>query len=60
MKTQERTKRAVSGYLMLMVLLLMIFGAVFSYMNEIIWLGVILSIAVFLTGIGFTVVNQNE
>lgn len=60
MKTQERTKRAVSGYLMLMVLLLMIFGAVFSYMNEIIWLGVILSIAVFLTGIGFTVVNPNE
>ena len=45
---------------MLMVLLLLILGAIFSYMGGIHWLGVLLSVDVFLTAIGFTVVNPNE
>jgi len=60
MKNQESSYKAVSGYLMLLILLLMILGAIFSFMNEIVWLGVILSIAALLTAIGFAVVNPNE
>ena len=60
MKKQEGTYKAVSGYLMLLVLLLTILGAIFSYMSGIAWLGIILSVDVFLTAIGFTVVNPNE
>jgi regulator of protease activity HflC (stomatin/prohibitin superfamily) len=60
MKTQERSYRAVSGYLMFLVLLLLILGAIYSYMQGIVWLGITLSIAVFLTIIGFTVINPNE
>ncbi len=60
MKKQEVTYRAISGYLMLMVLLIFILGAIFSYMGGLAWLGITLSVAVFLTTIGFTVVNPNE
>src|SRR5210317_579192 len=60
MKKQEGTYKAVSGYLMLLVLLLTILGAIFSYMSGFAWLGIILSVDVFLTAIGFTVVNPNE
>ena len=60
MKKQERSYKAVSGYLMLVVLLLMILGAIFSYMEGIISLGITLSVMTFLTTIGFTVVNPNE
>jgi regulator of protease activity HflC (stomatin/prohibitin superfamily) len=60
MKTQEGNYRAVSGYLMLLALLMMILGTVFSYMNEIVWLGITLTIVSLLTAIGFTVVNPNE
>jgi regulator of protease activity HflC (stomatin/prohibitin superfamily) len=60
MKKQEGTYRAVSGYLMLLVLLAFILGTIFSYINEIVWLGITLTFAVLLTAIGFTVVNPNE
>jgi len=60
MKNQENTYRAASGYFMLLVLLGLIVGAIFSYMDGIIWLGVALSFVVFLTIIGFTVINPNE
>jgi len=60
MKKQEGIYKAVSGYLMLLVLLLMILATIFSYMEGIYWLGVTLSFTVFLTGLGFTVVNPNE
>lgn len=60
MKKQEGSYRAVSGYLMLLVLLMLILGAIFSYINEIIWLGVTLTLVSLLTAIGFTVVNPNE
>jgi len=60
MKKQEQSYRAISGYLMLMVLLLFILGAIFSYIGVIVWLGITLSIVSFLTGLGFTVINPNE
>jgi len=60
MKKQEVTYRAISGYLMLLVLLIIILGAIFSYMGGLVWLGITLSLAAFLTTIGFTVVNPNE
>jgi len=60
MKKQEGTYRAISGYLMLLILLIFILGAIFSYMGGLVWLGIPLSLAVFLTSIGFTVVNPNE
>ena len=60
MKKQEVTYRAMSGYLMLLVLLIIILATIFSYMNGIVSLGITLSILVFLVIIGFTVVNPNE
>jgi regulator of protease activity HflC (stomatin/prohibitin superfamily) len=60
MKKQESTYRAISGYLMLLVLLALIIGTIFSFINEIIWLGITLTITSLLTAIGFTVVNPNE
>jgi len=60
MKKQEGTYRAISGYLMLLILLIFILGAIFSYMSVVVWMGIPLSLAVFLTSIGFTVVNPNE
>lgn len=60
MKTQERSYKAVSGYLMLLVLLLLILGTVFSYIQPIVWLGITLTLISLLTAIGFTVVNPNE
>jgi len=60
MKRKEGTYKAMSGYLMLLILLIIILATVFSLMNGIIWLGIPLCLAVLLTTIGFTVVNPNE
>lgn len=60
MKKQESTYRAISGYLMLLVLLALIIGTIFSFINDIIWLGITLTVSSLLTAIGFTVVNPNE
>ena len=57
---QEKTYRPASGYLMLLVLLIIILGAIFSFINEIIWLGATLLPILILTSIGFTVVNPNQ
>ncbi len=59
MKT-EKTFKAVSGYLVLFVVLLFIAGAILSFMNEIIWLGIICIVLFIFTNVGFTVVNPNE
>lgn len=60
MKTQEGTYKAVSGYLMLLVLLMLILGTIFCYIHQVIWLGITLTLVSLLTAIGFTVVNPNE
>ena len=60
MKKQEANYRAVSGYLILLVLLISILATIYSFKNVITWLGVVLCVADFLIAIGFTVVNPNE
>lgn len=60
MKTKEGNYKAVSGYLMLLVLLILILGTIFSYLHAVVWLGITLTMASLLTAIGFTVVNPNE
>jgi regulator of protease activity HflC (stomatin/prohibitin superfamily) len=59
MKT-EKTKSAMSAYLILLVMLAIIVGAIFSFLFEITWLGVILIPVFILFSIGLTVVNPNE
>ena len=60
MKKQEGTYRAISGYLMLFILLIIILATVFTFMTGLIWLGIPLCPTAFLISIGFTVVNPNE
>ena len=60
MKKHEGTYRAMSGYLMLFILLIVIVAIVFSFMNGLVWLAIPLCLAAFLISLGFTVVNPNE
>ena len=60
MKKQEGTYRAMSGYLMLFILLIMILATIFSFMIGLIALAIPLCLAAFLVSLGFTVVNPNE
>ena len=60
MKKQESTYRAMSGYLMLLILLITILGTIFTFMTGLVYLGIPLVLAVILICIGFTVVNPNE
>ncbi len=60
MKKQEGIYRAMSGYLMLLILLIIILATIFSYINGIVWLGITLSFIIFLISIGLTVINPNE
>jgi len=56
---QEFTVKPISGYLMIILELLILAGSIIVFVNEIIWFGVsLLVIFTFLT-IGFTVVNPN-
>jgi regulator of protease activity HflC (stomatin/prohibitin superfamily) len=57
---QELTFKPVSGYVVLLITILVLAAVITSFASEVVWLGVILAILfVFLT-IGFTVVNPNE
>lgn len=56
----EKSFKAYSGYLFILVLLVMIAILASSFVYGMIWLGGILIPIVFLTAIGFTVVNPNE
>ena len=56
----EKIVTAASGYLLLIVLLMILAGSIFSYIYEIIWLGSVL-VTLFVFGcVGFTIVNPNE
>lgn len=57
---EEKSRTALSAYLMLVVLLAILAAAVFSFLYNIIWLGCLLIPAFFLVAIGLTVVNPNE
>jgi len=59
MKT-ERTKAAMSAYLMLMVLLVLLAGIILSFLNSINWLGSLLISLFILLSVGLNVVNPNE
>ena len=56
----EKSYTAISGYLFLLVLLIMIVVLTFSFLYGMAVLGIILLPVVILTAIGFTVVNPNE
>jgi len=56
----EKSFKAMSGYLMVLVLLVMIAVLTVSFIQGMVWLGSILIPIVILTAIGFTVVNPNE
>lgn len=57
---KEKTYSAVSGYLMLLILLIILLGTIFSFLLGMVILGIILIPLFLLTAIGFTVVNPNE
>ena len=56
----ESTYTALSGYLMLIVLLIILAGSIFSFIFEIVWGGSILTFLFILGCVGFTIVNPNE
>lgn len=56
----EKTRSAVSGYLMVLILLIILLGTIFSFLNEIIWLGSSLIPVFIFLSIGITVINPNE
>ncbi len=60
MKKHEEIYKAMSGYLMLLVLLVIIGVAIFTLIVGLVFVGIPLLVAFFLTAIGFTVVNPNE
>jgi regulator of protease activity HflC (stomatin/prohibitin superfamily) len=60
MKKQEESFRAMSGYLMLSVLLSILLGTIFSFLIGLVWLGLPLCIVIIFISKGFTVVNPNE
>jgi len=57
---EEKAYSAVSGYLMLLVLLIILLASLFSFLLGMVVPGVILIPLFLLTAIGFTVVNPNE
>jgi len=59
MKT-EKTYKAVSGYFILLILLVILLAAIFSFLFGIMWSGTTLIPVFILTAVGFTVVNPNE
>lgn len=59
MKNEKETRPA-SGYLMLLVVVVIILAGIFGFTTGLIWLGIVMILAFTLTVIGFTVVNPNE
>lgn len=57
---KEQTYKALSGYLMLLFLLAILVGTVFSFLNETNWLGIILIPLILIVSGGLTVVNPNQ
>ncbi|MCU0460864.1 MAG: SPFH domain-containing protein [Bacteroidales bacterium] len=57
---QEFTKKPISGYLGLLMVLIFLCGSVAGFVFNVIWLGVVLLILFIITTIGFKVVNPNS
>lgn len=56
---QEFNVKPLSGYLALLAAVLLISGTFVAFYNEIVWLGVVMTILTVLTLIGFTIVEPN-
>ena len=56
---QEFTVKPISGYLMVILEVLILAGSIIAFVNEIIWFGVLLLVIFIFLTIGFTVVNPN-
>jgi len=56
---QEFTVKPISGYLVVIIELLLLGGTIAAFANEIIWLGVSLLVLFVFLIVGFTVVNPN-
>jgi regulator of protease activity HflC (stomatin/prohibitin superfamily) len=59
MKT-EKTFGPASGYLILIIDFLFLAGGILSFINSIVWLGIVCIVLFIFVAIGFTVVNPNE
>ncbi len=57
---KELILKPISGYIILALVLLILAGAIFSFINEIVWLGLVLTVLFIFSSKGFTVVNPNE
>lgn len=57
---EELTKKAISAYLMLLILLLILVGTILSFTNDLNWLAGILIPVFILLSKGMTVINPNE
>ena len=58
--SQEKIFKPVSGYLFLLVELVILAGSILGFFYEIIWLGIVLAVIFIFVLIGFTVINPNE
>jgi regulator of protease activity HflC (stomatin/prohibitin superfamily) len=56
---QEYSVKPISGYLAVLIAILLLGGAIAGFAYEIIWLGILLTILFVFTITGFTVVNPN-
>jgi regulator of protease activity HflC (stomatin/prohibitin superfamily) len=56
---QELSFKPISGYIVLLMAIMLLGGAIASFAFEIVWLGVVLTVLFILVTIGFTVVNPN-
>lgn len=57
---QEKLTKPISGYLVMLIAVILIGIAITGFAFEIIWLGAIVTLLFIFTSIGFTVVNPNE
>ena len=58
--SKEKTFKPVSGYLFLLLELVILAGSILGFFYEIIWLGIVLAVVFIFLLIGFTVINPNE
>ena len=58
--SKEKTFKPVSGYLFLLLELVILAGSILGFLHEIIWLGIVLAVIFIFVIIGFTVINPNE
>ena len=58
--SKEKTFKPLSGYLFILLELVILAGSILGFYHEILWLGILLAVIFFFVIIGFTVINPNE